>query len=255
MVARAGPGETPIAKHRLRQQYAALPLIVNADGQRRVMLVTSRETRRWIIPKGWAEKNLEPFALAAKEAFEEAGLQGAIGGQPVGRYRYAKQLRGRKATKVVECDVLVFPLAVERQLDDWPEKGQRETRWFTPAEAALAVDEGGLAAILRDLDALQAGAVAPERWTDTADLLARCSAAMTGGELAQAQRWIAEAETHLTRQRQHIERWAALGHDTTDATLLQRLLEQFLAIAQAYRRLVLAIEAGKRPEQAIVGAS
>lgn len=117
------------------------------------MLVTSRETRRWVIPKGWAEKGVEPHVLAAKEAFEEAGLVGEIGRKPIGSYRYLKQFRGKKATKSVPCEVVVFPLAVSRQLEDWPERGQRETRWFTPAEAAMLVEEGGLVTLLLGLAA------------------------------------------------------------------------------------------------------
>jgi 8-oxo-dGTP pyrophosphatase MutT (NUDIX family) len=118
------------------------------------MLVTSRETRRWILPKGWAEKGLAPHALAAKEAFEEAGLQGEIGAEPIGRYRYAKQLRGKKRTRTLACEVQVFPLVVARQLEDWPEKQQRVTRWCTPEEAATLVEEGGLVALLLNLAAL-----------------------------------------------------------------------------------------------------
>jgi 8-oxo-dGTP pyrophosphatase MutT (NUDIX family) len=143
-----------IPKERFRRQYAALPLALGADGQRLVLLVTSRETRRWILPKGWAEKGLAPHALAAKEAFEEAGLQGEIGAEPIGRYRYAKQLRGKKRTRTLACEVQVFPLAVAQQLEDWPEKGQRATRWCTPEEAATLVEEGGLVALLLNLAAL-----------------------------------------------------------------------------------------------------
>ena len=112
------------------------------------MLITSRETCRWVIPKGNPERGLEPHALAAKEAYEEAGLVGRIGSEPVGRYRYAKR---RSAKEAVPVEVEVFPLLVEGQLGDWPEKGQRETRWFTPAEAALLVQEGGLAELLLSL--------------------------------------------------------------------------------------------------------
>jgi 8-oxo-dGTP pyrophosphatase MutT (NUDIX family) len=137
-------------RRRPRLQYAALPLSWDADGQRLVMLVTSRETRRWVIPKGWAEKDLAPHEVAAKEAREEAGLEGEIGREPVAAYRYLKRLRGKKT---VTCEVTVFPLAVARQLDDWPEKGQRQTRWLAPAEAALLVDEGGLVALLLELAA------------------------------------------------------------------------------------------------------
>jgi 8-oxo-dGTP pyrophosphatase MutT (NUDIX family) len=125
-----------------------LPLAIGADGERRVLLVTSRETRRWVIPKGWAEKGISPPALAAKEAYEEAGLEGEVGAQPLGSYRYAKLRRGKKATKVVPCEVVVFPFAVTRQLADWPERGQREARWFTPEKAALLVQEGGLVTLL-----------------------------------------------------------------------------------------------------------
>src|SRR5215218_7543079 len=82
-----------IAKKRPRQQYAALPLAIGHDGQQQVLLVTSRETGRWIIPKGWAEKGIKAHVLAAREAYEEAGLRGDIGHEPIGRYRYTKWLR------------------------------------------------------------------------------------------------------------------------------------------------------------------
>jgi 8-oxo-dGTP pyrophosphatase MutT (NUDIX family) len=127
-------------------------MTVAPDGQRLVMLVTSRETRRWVLPKGWPEKKLGPHELAAKEAFEEAGLEGEIGREPIGSYRYAKR---RWNGRTVQCEVDVFPLAVERQLEDWPERAERETEWFTPAEAALLVDESGLVALLLDLAAAE----------------------------------------------------------------------------------------------------
>jgi 8-oxo-dGTP pyrophosphatase MutT (NUDIX family) len=131
-------------KERAGQQFAALPLAVR-EGEAKVMLVTSRETRRWVLPKGWAEPDLAPHELAAKEAFEEAGLVGEVEPEPVGFYSYDKRLRGGRS---VPCEVGVFPLWVERQLEDWPERGQRETRWFALAEAAMAVEEGGLITLL-----------------------------------------------------------------------------------------------------------
>lgn len=131
-------------KERAGRQFAALPLVVR-EGETRVMLVTSRETRRWVLPKGWAEPDLAPHELAAKEAFEEAGLVGEVDPEPVGFYFYQKRLRDGRS---VPCEVGVFPLWVERQLEDWPERGQRETRWFTAAQAAMAVEEGGLVTLL-----------------------------------------------------------------------------------------------------------
>lgn len=112
------------------------------------MLITSRETRRWIIPKGWAERGVHPHEQAAREAYEEAGLVGRIGSKPIASYRYEKRLaKGRTRT----CDVDVFLLSVERQVDSWPEMEQRQTEWFTPAEAAMLVEDGGLVTLLLSL--------------------------------------------------------------------------------------------------------
>jgi 8-oxo-dGTP pyrophosphatase MutT (NUDIX family) len=134
------------------QQFAALPLAIR-ERETRVMLVTSRETKRWVLPKGWAEAGLAPHELAAKEAFEEAGLVGKVEREPVGTYRYEKRLHGGRT---VPCEVGVYPLWVERQLDDWLERGQRKTQWFTLAQAALAVDEGDLVTLLLSLAAPEA---------------------------------------------------------------------------------------------------
>lgn len=132
-----------------RRQCAALAF-AEQGGEVRVLLVTSRETRRWVLPKGWTEKGLSGHALAAKEAYEEAGVVGQASPDPVGQYGYLKRLsKGRS----VECDVLVFPVRVERLLDDWPERGQRTRQWFTLAQAAMAVDEGDLAILLTRLAA------------------------------------------------------------------------------------------------------
>ena len=132
-------------KFRDAKQFAALPWRIGEGGLRQVMLLTSRETRRWVIPKGWPMKGRKPAEVASREAYEEAGLIGQIiGKRAVGSYYYDKRL----AKALVLCEVRVFLFRVEQQLDDWPEKGQRETRWFDADEAAKLVDEGGLAEIL-----------------------------------------------------------------------------------------------------------
>jgi 8-oxo-dGTP pyrophosphatase MutT (NUDIX family) len=129
------------------RQCAALPF-AEEKGELRVLLVTSRETQRWVLPKGWTEKRLSPHALAAKEAFEEAGVLGEVERRPIGRYRYLK--RGPR-NQVTPCSVRVFPLRVQRLLDDWPERRERQRRWFSAAEAAMAVEEGGLVTLLLGL--------------------------------------------------------------------------------------------------------
>ena len=133
-------------KTRDSTQFAALPYRINAEGKREVMLMTSRETRRWVIPKGWPMKRKKPWEVAAREAYEEAGLVGrVIGKKPVGVYHYEKML----PKKGLLTEVWVYLLRVDHQLEEWPEKGQREMRWFDPVEAAGLVDEGGLAEIMR----------------------------------------------------------------------------------------------------------
>jgi 8-oxo-dGTP pyrophosphatase MutT (NUDIX family) len=110
------------------------------------MLVTSRETGRWIIPKGWPKKRKTPYASAAREALEEAGVVGKVGKDPIGSYSYKKRL---KNGAVVACDVQVFPLKVKRQQTSWPERGEREFQWFSPTGAARAVQEPVLRTIIR----------------------------------------------------------------------------------------------------------
>lgn len=128
-----------------RQQYAALPWRKGAAGVE-IMLVSSRETRRWVIPKGWPIKGHRPSDTALVEAMEEAGLVGEIAEQPIGHYHYKKR---RKNGAVVPCRVDVFPLGVLRQRESWPEKSERTTRWFGQAEAAEAVVEEELGALIR----------------------------------------------------------------------------------------------------------
>lgn len=128
-----------------KHQYAALPIRVGDGGDLEVLLLTSRDTGRWVIPKGWPARNLTPRAAAAREAYEEAGLQGVIRpSRPIGRYHYAKRL----GAGAIRLTVKVFLLRVERQLETWPERDQRRTCWLTPEQAAALVEEPELAAIL-----------------------------------------------------------------------------------------------------------
>jgi 8-oxo-dGTP pyrophosphatase MutT (NUDIX family) len=136
------------AEHRsILRQVAALPFRLREDGRAEVLLVTSRDTRRWIIPKGWTMKGRKPCEAAAREAFEEAGVVGRIGKKPIGRYAYFK----RREAHFDVCEVDVFLLTVEKQAKTWRERGERRTEWFTLEEAADLVDETGMIAILRDL--------------------------------------------------------------------------------------------------------
>ena len=128
-------------------QIAALPVRFE-DGKPEVMLVTSRETKRWVIPKGWPMKGKKNWAAAAQEAREEAGVIGKTLKRPVGEFYYFK----RRSAHFDLCRVEVYLLGFEKRLEVYREKGQREARWFSLEEAAEAVEEPGLTALLHDLD-------------------------------------------------------------------------------------------------------
>lgn len=130
-------------------QYGALPFRWSRDGSLKVMLVTTRGRKRWMIPKGWPIPGLSPHESAAREAFEEAGLIGSVHPHSVGSFEYNKRLRyGHE----VRCVIEVFPLYVDHQRDHWLEQGERETKWFSIKKAASVVSEPGLRQILLRFD-------------------------------------------------------------------------------------------------------
>jgi 8-oxo-dGTP pyrophosphatase MutT (NUDIX family) len=143
----------PDKRHRLAGvQYGALPYRLRGDDAMQVLLVTSRATKRWIIPKGWPIKGLKPGEAAAREAYEEAGVRGHVG-RAIGNYTYDKYSETRQAS--TPCKVHVFPLAVTRQLKDWPEAKERKAQWYSVAEAASVVGEEGLRALILRLQSLK----------------------------------------------------------------------------------------------------
>ncbi len=128
-----------------RAQFAALPWRESTAGGVEVLLITSRETHRWIIPKGWPIKGKSSCKSAAREAFEEAGVQGKITKKPLGGYAYDKRLKNGRLQHV---RVAVFALQVETEADAYLERGQRKKLWLNPTEAARKVDEPELMVLL-----------------------------------------------------------------------------------------------------------
>lgn len=125
-------------------QYGALCWRLRG-GKARVLLVTSRDTGRWIIPKGWPMKTRDAAAAAANEAWEEAGVQGRIKAESLGFYTY---LKTRPDADAVTCAVEVFPLRVDRLERRYPERAERRRKWFAPEKAARKVNEPELRALI-----------------------------------------------------------------------------------------------------------
>lgn len=130
-----------------RAQIAAMPVRLGLDGTPEILLVTSRTTQRWIVPKGWPMKNRKGAEAAAIEAYEEAGVVGRVREQPAGRYSYWK----RMADHFALCEVTLYLLEVERQLDSWAEQDERRSQWFKLEDAADLVDEPELGTAIRSL--------------------------------------------------------------------------------------------------------
>ena len=118
------------------RQAAAIPV---RDG--RVFLVTSSSGRRWVVPKGQIDPGHTPGEAALVEAWEEAGLVGALDAEPLGAYAYEKLGR--------ELHVLVYRMIVSEVRDDWPERDLRVRVWLTPDEAIERIEEPGLRDLLR----------------------------------------------------------------------------------------------------------
>ncbi len=129
------------------RQVAALPLRKAQDGSLEVLLVTSRDTGRWVLPKGWPSRRLKDQDAAAREAKQEAGVVGRISSKPIGNYRYRK-IEGQNARLV---EVSVYILKVQKEKKRWREQDERERRWFSVAMAARRVRERKLRLLLKGL--------------------------------------------------------------------------------------------------------
>ena len=127
-------------------QSAILPWRRRTSGGIEVLVITSRETRRWVLPKGWPMKDRTPAEAAAQEAYEEAGVTGETDPEPIGDYGYGKRLPGGV---VQDVRVAVFAMEVFVEQMAWPERDQREKLWTSQAEAAELVDEPELQDLIR----------------------------------------------------------------------------------------------------------
>lgn len=128
------------------QQYGAVCFRhIGSEDEVEILLITSRESRRWVIPKGWPIKKKKPYETAATEAFEEAGVEGNVRKKPIGRYTYLKELQ---SDVVLPCIVELFQIEVKDLADNFKERDERVLAWGSPDEAARRVREIELKSLL-----------------------------------------------------------------------------------------------------------
>lgn len=130
------------------EQIAAIPMRWTEEGDLRILMITSRDTGRWVLPKGWTMDGKKPWQAAEIEALEEAGVVGHIANERIGVYCYEKTGDDGSA---IPCRVRVYPMIVEKLRRNWKERDQRKRHWFTPKGAARVVDEPELSKILMEL--------------------------------------------------------------------------------------------------------
>lgn len=136
-----------------RFQMAALCYRREGDSLQ-VLLITSLDTGRWIIPKGWPIPGRDAVEGAVAEAWQEAGVVPArVDRAPLGSFRYRKRFKGGAEAPTA---TKVFPVEVASLAADFPQKERRRREWVKPEEAARAVDEPGLRDILTKLPQLLA---------------------------------------------------------------------------------------------------
>jgi 8-oxo-dGTP pyrophosphatase MutT (NUDIX family) len=128
------------------KQFGALPYRMRDNGVE-ILLITTRKKRRWSVPKGWPIKDSTPRQTAATEAYEEAGVRGAVGKKKIGSF-IKRRLKNKQS---VICDVQIFPLEVRQRQANWPEKRQRNRIWVAPRQAVRMVRKAGLRSAIRNL--------------------------------------------------------------------------------------------------------
>ncbi|WP_284759954.1 NUDIX hydrolase [Agrobacterium sp. fls2-241-TYG-188a] len=135
----------------VRTQYAAICYRHTGrdDGSIEVLLITSRESGRWVIPKGWPMRKKKPHEVASREAWEEAGVRGRIRKKAWGHYTYVKKLEDGE---LVPAMVQVHLIDVQEMETDFPERDQRRLEWFAPAVEASAVGEPELRGLIAKLE-------------------------------------------------------------------------------------------------------
>jgi 8-oxo-dGTP pyrophosphatase MutT (NUDIX family) len=133
-------------------QVGALCVRRRNKGGYQVLLITSRDRGRWIIPKGWRAKRLKDHKAAAREAKEEAGVRGKVQEKPIGSYAYPKIVDARERS----VRVAVFLLDVRQQRNDWKERRERRRAWFDIGAALKEIEEPALRTLIKGVGAIAA---------------------------------------------------------------------------------------------------
>ncbi|WP_208988552.1 NUDIX hydrolase [Labrenzia sp. VG12] len=121
------------------------------EGKVEVLLVTSKSTRRWILPKGWPILSRRAHRTAAIEAFEEAGVTGRVHKNPFASF---SSYKGGEAGLKLRTEILVFLVDVESEAEEFPDSAERDVRWVSIKDAVRMTNEPGLIDVFRKLNHL-----------------------------------------------------------------------------------------------------
>lgn len=114
------------------------------DGNLEILVIGSSKKKHWVVPKGVGDPGLTPQASAAKEAWEEAGIEGMVNDKAIGVYCYEKW--------AASCEVKVYPMKVTRVLPEtqW-EESYRGREWVSPEKAVACLKQPELKPMINTL--------------------------------------------------------------------------------------------------------
>jgi len=112
-----------------REQAGVIPFR-RKKGTIEVCLIRNKGRKKWKIPKGFVDPGETVKQAALKEAWEEAGLNGHLVGDPIGSYEYEKW--------GADLTVSVYLMEVTSEDDKWEESRFRERSW-SAVETAFAM--------------------------------------------------------------------------------------------------------------------
>lgn len=159
-------GAMPFTEINTRESFAAMSGVTSqvgaipirwTNGRAEVLLITTRGTGRWTIPKGWPVADSLGAECAAREAFEEAGVRGRVEPYSIGVFEYWKRTKKNRTF----LNVTVFALHVEETAWDWPEREERKRAWFSPEIACRLAANDELSALIREAVSVKAPVSAP----------------------------------------------------------------------------------------------
>ena len=122
-----------------KKQAGCVP-VRGGKGDLKVLLVTNKSGKHWVLPKGTVKKSEQDHEAAVRETEEEAGISGDVVG-PLGLYFDHKK----------GYAIQFFTLQVTKEEQSWSEDSRRERKWCSIDKAISTVKKKYIKEVLEKL--------------------------------------------------------------------------------------------------------